>query len=117
MAGQPPYLSPLRRRGPQLPAQDLLEDIREEADGDEQCDAQPGRPAGQHVYEYIVHPLIAEEWPGRGGTEDTGETQPGQEGCHSLMLLPKPSPKALFSVPLVPDDATCVLWICLSWSL
>lgn len=48
-ARQPPYLSPLCRRGPQLPAQDLLEDIREEADSDKQCDAQPGRPAGQHV--------------------------------------------------------------------
>lgn len=61
---QLPYLSPLRRCGPQLPAQDLLENIREEADSDQQSDAQPGRPTGQHVYEYIVHPLIAEERPG-----------------------------------------------------
>lgn len=65
-ARQTPYLSSFRRRGPQLPAQDLLEDVREEADRDEQYDAQPGRPAGQHVYEHIVHPLVTEEWPGCG---------------------------------------------------
>lgn len=64
LARQTPYLSSLRCRGPQLPAQDLLEDIREEADCDKQYDAQPGRPAGQHVYEHIVHPLVAEERPG-----------------------------------------------------
>lgn len=74
--GKPPHLGLLRCCGPQLSAQDLLEDIREEADGDEQGDAQPGRPTGQHVYKYVVHPLITEEWPAQ--ETGTGETLPAR---------------------------------------
>lgn len=58
------YLDSLCGAGPQLPAQDFLENIRKEADGDEQDNGQPGRAIGQHLYEHIVHPLIIEEWPG-----------------------------------------------------
>lgn len=58
------YLDSLCGAGPQLLAQDLLENIRKETDSDEQDDGQPGRATGQHLYEHIVHPLITEEWPG-----------------------------------------------------
>lgn len=57
------YLHSLGGTGPQLPAQHLLEDVRQQADGDQQDDGQPGRAAGQHLYEYVVHPLITEEGP------------------------------------------------------
>lgn len=72
LARQTPYLSFLCCCGPQLPAQDLLEDVREEADRDKQYDTQPGRPTGQHRYEHIVHPLVTEERP--VDREETGET-------------------------------------------
>lgn len=58
------YLDSLCGAGPQLPAQDFFENVRKEADGDEQDDGQPGRAIGQHLYEHIVHSLIIEEWPG-----------------------------------------------------
>ena len=40
------YLDSLCGTGPQLPAQDLLENIGKEADSDEQNDGQPGRATG-----------------------------------------------------------------------
>lgn len=82
LARQAPYLSSLRCRGPQLPTQDLLEDVREEADRDKQYDTQPGRPTGQHGYEHIVHPLVTEERPVH--REDTGETLPGRNNATAL---------------------------------
>lgn len=45
-AGAAGYLDSLCGAGPQLPAQDFLENIRKEADSDEQDDGQPGRATG-----------------------------------------------------------------------
>lgn len=56
--------------GPQLPAQDFLENVGKEADSDEQDDDQPGRAAGQHLDEHKVHPLITEEGPDNPSPEE-----------------------------------------------
>lgn len=51
------------------PAEDLLDDIGQQADGDEQDDAEPGRAARQHLHEDVVHPLVVEEGPEAAGVE------------------------------------------------
>lgn len=64
-----PHLCTFSGCGADGPAQDLLDDIRQQADGDEQDDAEPSRTAGQHLHEDVVHPLVVEEGPEeeRGG--------------------------------------------------
>lgn len=76
------YLCSLGGAGPQLPAQHFLEDIRQEADGDEQDDGQPGGATGQHLYEYIVHPLITEERP--AASRERRKTQRQVRSQHPL---------------------------------
>ena len=59
--------------GPQGPAEHLVEHVGQQAEGDEQDDAEPGRPAGQHLHEHVVHPLVVPEGPGRrGGSDEEG---------------------------------------------
>lgn len=55
------------------PAEDLLDDIRQQADGDEQDDAEPGWTAGQHLHEDVVHPLVVEEGPEKKEEEEEEE--------------------------------------------
>lgn len=55
--------------GPQRPPEDFLHHIWQEAGCDQQDDAEPGRTAGQHLHEHIVHPLVVEEGP---GTQERG---------------------------------------------
>lgn len=50
--------------GPQGPADDLLDHVRQQTDDDEQDDAEPGRTAGQHLNKHVVHPLVVQEGPG-----------------------------------------------------
>ena len=59
--------------GPQCSTEHLLDHVGQQADGDEQDDAEPGRPAGQHLHEHVVHPLVVQEGPGRrGGSDEEG---------------------------------------------
>lgn len=76
--------------GPQLLAQDLLEDIRKETDSDEQDDGQPGRATGQHLYEHIVHPLITEEWPDNSSPEEGKHDVKEQWPPDNKMVDPSP---------------------------
>lgn len=97
--GPPPwprlYLDSLCGAGPQLPTQDFLENVRKEADSDEEDDDQPGWAAGQHLDEHIVHPLIIEEWPRK------------QQMGRSVVTQGTPKPGPIFSAP-VPGDFTTV---------
>ena len=57
------YLCAFDGCGTQGPAEDFLYDIWQQADRDEQDDAEPGRAAGQHLHEHVVHPLVVQEGP------------------------------------------------------
>lgn len=65
------HLCTLGGGGTHGPAQDLLDDIWQQADRDEQDDAEPGRAAGQHLHEHVVHPLVVQEGPEQGGGESS----------------------------------------------
>lgn len=58
------HLYALSRRGPQRPADDLLQHIRQQTGCYQKDDAEPRRTAGQHLHEHVVHPLVVEEGPG-----------------------------------------------------
>lgn len=94
--GPPPwprlYLDSLCGAGPQLPTQDFLENVRKEADSDEEDDDQPGWAAGQHLDEHIVHPLIIEEWPRK------------QQMGRSVVTQGMPKPGPIFSAQ---EECTC----------
>lgn len=57
------HLSTLCSCGAHSPAEDLFDDIRKQTDCDQQDDAKPGRPAGQHLHEDVIHPLVVEKGP------------------------------------------------------
>lgn len=44
-------------------AEDLFDDIWQQADCNEEDDAEPCRPAGKHLHKDVVHPLIVQEGP------------------------------------------------------
>lgn len=58
-----PYLCTFGGCGTHCPAEDLLDDIWQQADRNKQDDAEPGRTAGQHLHENVVHPLVVQEGP------------------------------------------------------
>lgn len=60
-----PYLCTFGGCGTHCPAEDLLDDIWQQADGNKQDDAEPGWTAGQHLHENVVHPLVVQEGPGQ----------------------------------------------------
>ena len=62
------YLCAFGGRGTHGSAQHLLDDVWQQADGDEQDDAEPGGAAGQHLHEHVVHPLVVQEGPAGGDT-------------------------------------------------
>lgn len=57
------YLCAFSGCGTHGPAEDLLDDIWQQADCNEEDDAEPGRTAGQHLHEHVVHPLVVQEGP------------------------------------------------------
>lgn len=57
------YLCTLSGCGTQSPAENLFDDIRQQTYCNKEDDAEPGRPAGQHLHENVVHPLVVEEGP------------------------------------------------------
>lgn len=57
------YLCAFGGCGTHGPAEDLLNDIWQQADCNEQDDAEPGRTTGQHLHEHVVHPLVVQEGP------------------------------------------------------
>ena len=57
------YLCTFGGCGTHGPAEDLLNDIWQQADRNEQDDAEPGRTTGQHLHEHVVHPLVVQEGP------------------------------------------------------
>lgn len=61
-----PYLDALSAGWPECSAEDFSEHIRQQTNDDKQPDAQPGRPAGQHLHKHVVHPLVVQEWPAGG---------------------------------------------------
>lgn len=69
-----PYLCTFGGCGTHCPAEDLLDDIWQQADRNKQDDAEPGRTTGQHLHENVVHPLVVQEGP-------------EQKNCHLIYLL------------------------------
>lgn len=57
------YLCAFSGCGTHGPAEDLLDNIWQQADCNEEDDAEPGRTAGQHLHEHVVHPLVVQEGP------------------------------------------------------
>lgn len=57
------YLCAFGGCGTHCSAEDLLDDIWQQADRNKQDDAQPGWTTGQHLHENVVHPLVVQEGP------------------------------------------------------
>lgn len=57
------YLCTFGGCGTHCSAEDLLDDIWQQADRNKQDDAEPGWTAGQHLHEDVIHPLVVQEGP------------------------------------------------------
>lgn len=68
----PCYLTLLGAGGPQVPVEDLLHHVGEEAGDHDDDDGEPGRAAGQQLHEHEVHVLGVEEGPGGRETDRQG---------------------------------------------
>lgn len=83
------HLCTFSGRGADGPAEDLLDDVRQQADGDEQDDAEPSRTTGQHLHEDVVHPLVVEEGPGKKEEKEEEDDETKKMNCimHSRSSL------------------------------
>lgn len=72
------YLCAFGGCGTHGPAEDLLDDIWQQADCNEEDDAEPGRTAGQHLHEHVVHPLVVQERPEQRNKRQKAERKKNQ---------------------------------------
>lgn len=58
------HLDAFSSGGPQRPPDDLLHHIWQQTGCYQKDYTEPGRTAGQHLHEHVVHPLVVQERPG-----------------------------------------------------